>query len=108
MTGLFTHIDHIGIAVPDLDAATRTFVRLLGTGATDPIRAPMFAMDFRMCRLGDVDFELMMPYAASSVVSRFIAARGEGLHHIAFQVPDIPSALPDVTGVSSHGPREKK
>ena len=54
----------VGVAVPDLDAATRTFVRLLGTGATDPIRAPMFAMDFRMCRLGDVDFELMMPYAA--------------------------------------------
>ena len=83
----------VGVAVPDLDAATRTFVRLLGTGATDPIRAPMFAMDFRMCRLGDVDFELMKPYAASSVVSRFIAARGEGLHHIAFQVHDIGETI---------------
>lgn len=83
----------VGVAVSDLDVATRTFVGLLGAGATAPIRAPMFSMNFNMCRLGDVDFELMMPYAASSIVNRFIDVRGEGLHHVAFQVPDIDETI---------------
>jgi methylmalonyl-CoA epimerase len=83
----------VGVAVSDLDAATRTFTHLLGAGATAPIRAPMFSMDFSMCRVGDVDFELMTPRAAESIVDRFIGARGEGLHHVAFQVPDIGETI---------------
>src|SRR5450631_3579953 len=66
----------VGVAVTDLDAAGRTFANLLGARMTNPIRAPMFSMDFRMGRLEAVDFELMMPYAESSVVRRFIARRG--------------------------------
>jgi methylmalonyl-CoA epimerase len=83
----------VGVAVSDLDAAARIFAERLGTRATAAIRAPMFSMDFRMCRLGDVDFELMRPYADESVVGRFIARRGEGLHHVAFHVPDIDETM---------------
>lgn len=85
----------VGVAVTDLDAAGQTFASLLGARVTDRIRAPIFAMDFRMGRLADVDFELMTPYADSSVIRRFIARRGEGLHHVAFHVPDIDDTLSD-------------
>ena len=83
----------VGVAVADLAAASGSFSTLLDAPLTDTIQAPMFAMDFRMCRLGDVDFELMTAYGADSVISRFIARRGEGLHHIAFQVADIAETI---------------
>lgn len=83
----------VGVAVKDLSAAARTFAALLGVHATDPIPAPMFSMNFCMCRMGAVDFELMAPYADNSVISRFLVRRGEGLHHIAFQVPDLDKAI---------------
>jgi methylmalonyl-CoA epimerase len=86
---LIGNLIEVGVAVTDLDAASATFATLLRGQVTDTIPAPMFAMAFRMCRLGQVDFELMTPHAATSPVSRFIAHRGEGLHHVAFQVPDI-------------------
>jgi methylmalonyl-CoA epimerase len=79
--------------VTDLDVAGRTFASLLGARVTNPIRAPMFSMDFRMGRLEDVDFELMKPYADNSLIRRFIARRGEGLHHVAFQVADIDEVI---------------
>jgi methylmalonyl-CoA/ethylmalonyl-CoA epimerase len=83
----------VGVAVTDLDAAGRTFASVLSARVTGRIRAPMFSMDFRMGRLEDVDFELMTPYADDSVIRRFIDRRGEGLHHIAFHVPDIDDTL---------------
>jgi methylmalonyl-CoA epimerase len=86
---LIGNLIEVGVAVSDLHGASRTFAKLLRAQVTDTIPAPMFSMEFRMCRLGDVDFELMTPYAAVSPVSRFISRRGEGLHHVAFQVPDI-------------------
>lgn len=83
----------VGVAVADLRAATRTFADVLGVHATAPIRAPMFSMDFCMCRLGTVDFELMAPTDDNSVIKRFLARRGEGLHHIAFQVTDLDETV---------------
>ena len=83
----------VGVAVTDLPTATRTFAGVLGVDATAPICAPMFAMEFCMCRLGTVDFELMAPSDDNSVIKRFLARRGEGLHHIAFQVPDLDETV---------------
>lgn len=83
----------VGIAVRDLSAAAQTMTALLGLPTTAPIRAPMFEMEFCMSRLGTVDFELMEPFGSSSVISRFLARTGEGLHHIAFQVPDLDETI---------------
>jgi methylmalonyl-CoA/ethylmalonyl-CoA epimerase len=83
----------VGVAVTNLDAASRTFATLLDARMTGRIRAPMFSMDFRMGRLEHVDFELMTPYADDSVIRRFIGRRGEGLHHVAFHVPNIDDAI---------------
>lgn len=83
----------VGVAVNDLPGASRTFAKLLRAPLTDTVRAPMFAMEFRMCRLGEVDFELMTPCAADGTIGRFISRWGEGLHHVAFQVSDISETI---------------
>jgi methylmalonyl-CoA/ethylmalonyl-CoA epimerase len=83
----------VGVAVRDLSVAAQTITALLGLPTTVAIRAPMFEMEFCMSRLGTVDFELMAPCESSSVISRFLARRGEGLHHIAFQVPDLDETI---------------
>lgn len=83
----------VGVAVNDIQASSRALAGLLRARVSEPVRAPMFSMDYRMCRLGHVDFELMQPYAGDSVISRFLSRRGEGLHHVAFQVADIDETI---------------
>lgn len=82
-------ITEIGVAVHDLDEATRLFVDLLGA-TSEPVRhVPRYQMRYRMCRLGKVDFELMEPTGKEGVIADFLEQRGPGLHHVAFAVDDV-------------------
>lgn len=86
-------ITEVGVAVRDLEAATRLFVDLFEATASDIFEVPLYAMRYRMCRVGKVDFELMEPTGDSGVIADFLAKRGEGLHHIAFAVDDIDDTM---------------
>ncbi len=84
-------IAHIGIAVPDLSAATAFYQDVLGAvpkplEATDD--AAIISLPF-----GDVDVELLAPQTNDGPVAKFIAKRGPGIHHICFRVPDLDAAL---------------
>jgi methylmalonyl-CoA/ethylmalonyl-CoA epimerase len=86
-------LSHVGIAVSDLDAAIELYQGVYGlrpgpswVGETDGIRAASF-------QVGDVEIELMQPLNESSPVSRFIARRGEGIHHLSFAVDDVGESL---------------
>ncbi len=82
-------ITEIGVAVRDLEQATRLFVDLLGATA-EPVRVvERYQMRYRMCRLGKVDFELMEPVGEAGVIADFLRKRGPGLHHVAFAVKDV-------------------
>ena len=82
-------ITEIGIAVEDLEQATRLFVEVLGATA-EPVRVvERYQMRYCMCRLGKVDFELMEPLEDQGVIADFLRKRGSGLHHVAFAVKDI-------------------
>jgi methylmalonyl-CoA/ethylmalonyl-CoA epimerase len=88
-------IDHIGIAVPDLEAAVAAFEQLFGTGpssieevADQKVRTAFFTA-------GDTDLELLEPTSADSPISNFLAKRGAGIHHVCFEVEDIERALAD-------------
>ena len=86
-------ITEIGIAVRDLDQATRLFVEMLGALA-EPVRVvDRYQMRYRMCRLGKVDFELMEPLEDRGVLADFLRKHGPGLHHVAFAVKDIDSGV---------------
>lgn len=82
-------ITEVGIAVEDLEQATRLFVDMLGATA-EPVRmVERYQMRYCMCRLGKVDFELMEPLEDEGVIADFLRKHGPGLHHVAFAVRDI-------------------
>ncbi len=88
-------IDHVGIAVTDLDAAISFYARALGGTVTE--RYDLAEDDVRVAFLdaGGALIELLQPRGADGPVARFLDRRGEGLHHLAFVVADIGQALAD-------------
>jgi methylmalonyl-CoA epimerase len=93
-------ITEVGVAVKDLEKATRLFVDLLGAEAGEIITVERYQMRYRMCRVGNVDFELMEPLGEEGVIARFIKARGEGLHHVGFAVENL---LDQLAGLKDQG-----
>lgn len=86
-------ITEVGIAVHDLEEATRLFVDLFGASASEIYTVERYQMRYRMCRVGKVDFELMEPTGDSGVIADFLNKRGQGLHHIAFAVDDVAAGM---------------
>jgi methylmalonyl-CoA epimerase len=87
-------IDHIGIAVRDLDPACATYQELLGAqlGGRETITGQGVEVAF-LCLPGDVRIELIAPLSDDSAVAQFLDKRGEGMHHICVVVEDIGAAL---------------
>ncbi|HYH56048.1 MAG TPA: VOC family protein, partial [Anseongella sp.] len=79
-------IDHVGIAVKDLERASETYARLLGKPSykTETVASEAVETAFFAC--GQTKVELLEAKSAESAIARFIAKRGEGIHHIAFEV----------------------
>jgi methylmalonyl-CoA/ethylmalonyl-CoA epimerase len=93
MASVFTGIDHVGIAVVDLDVAVATYERLTGSApahrevvASDGIEAVMF-------EVGDSRIELLGSTGPESKIAAFLARRGGGLHHVAYSVDDVQASL---------------
>jgi len=93
-------ITEVGVAVCDIEQATRMMVERLCAVAGPVQVAERFDMKFCMCRVGNVDFELMAPIGKDGVIARFIERHGEGLHHIGFAVDDVAESQAEMT---SHG-----
>lgn len=87
------NIDHVALAVTDLDASLETFRRQYGV---EPLRREIVAeqgVEEAMVAIGGSHVQLLEPLDADTPVGRFLAREGEGLHHIAFAVADIDAAL---------------
>jgi methylmalonyl-CoA/ethylmalonyl-CoA epimerase len=82
-------ITEVGVAVRDLEAAIGHFRERLGAVPGPVQRFDAYGMEFCMCRVGNVDFELMAPAGEGGVIAQFLERYGEGLHHIGFAVDDI-------------------
>ena len=82
-------ITEVGVAVRDLSQATALLVQRLGAVPGPVQRFEPYSMAFCMCRVGNVDFELMAPLGTEGVIARFLDRHGEGLHHIGFAVDDV-------------------
>lgn len=103
-------ISEVGVAVKDLEQATKVFVDVFGAEPGPIIDMPLYSMRYRMCRVGQVDFELMEPVEGQGVIAKFLESRGEGLHHIAFAVDDLAGGMKSFeqkgVGFVSEGPIE--
>lgn len=85
-------IDHIGIAVRDLNESMKTY-SLIGCNASKPEEVPAMGVRVAFIPVGDTRIELLEPISKESVVAKFIEKRGEGIHHICFLVKDIYAAI---------------
>jgi methylmalonyl-CoA epimerase len=85
-------IDHLGVAVRSV-AATKKFYELLGLPVLGEEVVEHEHVRVAMVPLGESRIELLEPTSDDSVIARFIAKRGEGLHHVALSVPDIAAAI---------------
>ncbi len=88
-------IDHLGIAVRDLDKA-RMFYELLGMQVGPSESVPHEQVRVAMIQAGESRIELLEPTDEDSVVGRFLDRRGEGLHHVALQVDDIADVFAEM------------
>jgi methylmalonyl-CoA epimerase len=91
-------IDHIGVAVRNLDDAARKFKDLLGLDVVEKENVEDQGLIAALIPTADARFELLNPTSPESVVGRFIERRGEGVHHICFEVDDIAAEIASLKG----------
>jgi len=85
-------LSHIGVLVHRIDTAAPLYRRL---GLSEAAREtfPQENIQMAFIPVEDIRIELMEPLAGTGPLARFLATRGEGIHHLAFEVPDIDQAL---------------
>jgi methylmalonyl-CoA epimerase len=85
-------IDHLGVAVKSLAAARGIYEKLgLSVSPVEVVEAEQVRVV--MVPLGESRLELLEPTSENSVIAKFIAKRGEGLHHVSLRVPDLEAAV---------------
>jgi methylmalonyl-CoA/ethylmalonyl-CoA epimerase len=82
-------IEHIGIAVKDLDSSCNLYEKLLGVAPYKKEEVPSEDVSTAFFQTGESKIELLASIQGNGPVAAFIEKRGEGIHHIAFAVPDI-------------------
>ncbi len=85
-------IDHLGIAVKSLEQARKFYEQLGLTVASEEV-VPHEKVKVAMIALGESRIELLEATSPDSVIAKFLEKRGEGLHHVAIQVPDLARAV---------------
>jgi methylmalonyl-CoA/ethylmalonyl-CoA epimerase len=88
-----SRVDHVAFAVADLDSALDDFRRIWGLLPSARERVDDQGVEEALLRVGQDVLQLITPSTPDSTVARFIASRGEGLHHIAFAVDDLATTL---------------
>lgn len=86
-------LDHIGIAVVDLDAAVARYTQLMGFPPVRIEEVPTEKVKVVFFKVGDTQVELLAATHPDSPIAQFIAKRGEGVHHLAFRVTDLSAAI---------------
>ena len=86
-------IEHVGIAVKDLEKSNKLFKKLLGQASykTETVESENVATSF--FKIGGQKIELLKSTSENSSISRFLERRGEGMHHLALHVEDIPKEI---------------
>ena len=86
-------IDHIGVAVEDLDAALKLYAEVLGMPVVHRETVAEQGVEAILLDVGENHVELLAPLGPDTPVGKFLAKKGPGLHHVAYQVTDIEATL---------------
>ena len=87
------NVHHLGIAVDDLDAALLVYADLFGATLEHRERVDDQGVEAASLRVGESRIELLEPLGPETPVGRFLAKRGPGMHHVAFEVEDVGAEL---------------
>jgi methylmalonyl-CoA/ethylmalonyl-CoA epimerase len=94
-----THIEHIGIAVSDLESAIAVFEKILGQQCYSIEEVTDQKVKTAFFRVGDTKIELLQSTDPEGPIGKFIEKRGEGIHHIAFAVEGIEEKLKEANAL---------
>ena len=90
---MFARIDHVGVAVTDLDAAIALYEQQYAMSLVHRETVTEQGVEAVLLDVGENHVELLAPLADDTPVGKFLAKKGPGLHHVAYQVADIDAAL---------------
>ncbi len=93
MDSLLTEIDHVAIAVYDLEAAIAWYAEVFGAEVVHREIVASDGVEEALIRVADSYVQLLTPTREDSPVGKYLAAKGEGLHHVAYRVADCAVAL---------------
>ncbi len=93
---MIKRIDHIGVAVKDLDKAIETYRDIFGFELLEVEEVPSQKVKVAKFNVGGVHIEFLQPLADDSPISKFLEKKGEGIHHIAYYTDDINGLLDDL------------
>ena len=91
-------IHHVGVAVRDLDEAIETYGRLFGAELEHRDTMADQGVEAAAVRVGDSRIELLAATGDDTPVGRFLAKRGPGMHHVAYEVDDLDAELAELGG----------
>lgn len=94
---MMNKIEHIGIAVNNLQDAIETYEKLLGTVCYKQEEVTSEGVKTAFFQVGESKIELLQATNENSPIAKFIAKKGEGIHHIAFDVTDIQSSMNELS-----------
>ena len=112
---LFSHdttvgaLNHIGIAVVSIEASLRQFREVFDAPDAEVLRSDEHGIRACFIEQGETHIELLEPLGSDTVIGRFIDRRGEGIHHLAFTVPDVDAKAMELEWMEIpiiYGPRE--
>ena len=87
------NLNHVAIAVADLDAAVKTYSQILGAKVSEPIDLPEHGVTTVFVELPNTKLELLLPLGEDSPIAKFVEKNpAGGVHHICFEVEDIIAA----------------
>jgi methylmalonyl-CoA/ethylmalonyl-CoA epimerase len=86
-------IHHLGLAVDDLGEAISTYERLFGAELEERATQDEQGVEAASMRVGSARVELLAPLGPDTPVGRFLSRRGPGMHHVAYEVEDLPGEL---------------
>ena len=93
---MLTQIDHVGIAVADIDAALPYYVQTLKLPLVHRESVAEQGVEAALIDIGDGHVELVAPLGPDTGVAKFLAKRGPGMHHVAYRVTDIEAELAEL------------
>src|SRR5947208_7802771 len=89
-------IHHLGVAVDDLDRAVTTYERVFGARLEHRETVPEQGVEAASLRVGEGRVELLASLGEDTPVGKFLAKRGPGMHHVAYEVADVGEAIDEL------------